>query len=178
MLSMDLTTRRSRPELRSRIDCLTNRAPHLRLRRGSVLRLLGKRRSSAALLNTFPLWSHHVLMRPGRKPPTDTQNNASVLSRASAADAFFIITTSKTPCRLNYCFYNVDIFSHGRNILLCFYRSLCDRITFQHSDLRGYLCRGASQNAHKDGRECSSAQIPFFPAFPVYHQMSCCLHSV
>lgn len=72
------------------------------------------------------------------------------------------------PCRLNVCFYNVDILSCGRTSLLCLCLSLCVRITFRHSDMKGSLCWRASETTHPVGKGCSPPRTPSFLAFSVF----------
>ena len=83
-----------------------------------------------------PLWSHHIVLGLDRNLPqtcrTMHQDHLVVLQLMNSS-----LLHLKYPCSLHYCFYNVDILSCGRNILLCFYRSLGVRITFWHSDLQG-----------------------------------------
>lgn len=85
----------------------------------------------------------------------------------------------KSLSRLNHCVYNVDILTCTRNILLCFYISLCVRVTFRYSDLQGYLCCWTSRGTCRDGEGPLSARMPPFPWFLyVYHQTSGCLCSI
>lgn len=112
----------------------------------------------------------------GRNLPQTRRTMPRYDLAVSSGDEFLIISTSNTPCRLNYCFYKVDILSCGRNGLLCFYLSVCVQITFRRWDLQGYLCWGISQKTHEDGKERPFPQITFLPSvfsvFTIKYQLS------